>query len=75
MIVETFAVTGMTCDHCVHAVTSELHGIPGVTDVAVDLVAGGASQVTVSSDAPLNPADVAQAVDEAGYGLLPLAEP
>jgi copper chaperone CopZ len=69
MTVETFPVVGMTCGHCVHAVTEEVTGLDGVTDVAVDLVAGGTSQVTVTSAAPLSHDDVAAAVDEAGYTL------
>ena len=78
MTVETFPVVGMTCGHCVHAVTEEVKALDGVTDVAVDLVAGGTSQVTVTSAAPLSRDDVAAAVDEAGYALaasrdLPLA--
>lgn len=63
---QTFSVTGMTCGHCVSAVTSELKEISGVTDVAVDLVAGGASTVTVDSETPLEDSAVAAALDEAG---------
>ncbi len=66
MTTQTFSVTGMTCGHCVHAVTSELKEIPGVTDVAVDLVAGGTSTVTVDSDEPVEDTAVAEALDEAG---------
>jgi copper chaperone len=63
---QTFSVTGMTCGHCVNAVSSELKEIAGVTDVTVDLVAGGTSAVTVSSDSPVSESDVAAALDEAG---------
>jgi copper chaperone len=56
----------MTCAHCVHAVTSELESVPGVTRVAVDLVPGGASVVTVTSDARLSAEAVLTALDEAG---------
>jgi copper chaperone len=66
MTTQTYPVTGLTCDHCVHAVSSEIKGIPGVTDVAVNLVAGGTSTVTVDSEAPLDDAAVAEALDEAG---------
>ena len=66
MSTQTFPVTGMTCSHCVGAVTSELKQLAGVTDVSVDLVAGGTSQVTVASETPLGEADVAGALDEAG---------
>lgn len=65
----TVKVAGMTCHHCVNAVTDELKALDGVSDVAVDLVAGGTSTVTVTSAAPLDDAAVAAAVDEAGYEL------
>jgi copper chaperone len=76
--VETYGVVGMTCGHCVGAVDQELRAVAGVTDVSINLVAGGTSQVTVTSDVPLARDDVAAAVDEAGYALasardLPLA--
>jgi len=64
-----YDVTGMTCGHCVSAVTQELQALPGVTEVDVDLNAGGVSQVRVVSNAPLDQASVAAAVDEAGYAL------
>ncbi|MET0447104.1 MAG: heavy-metal-associated domain-containing protein [Aeromicrobium sp.] len=69
MSTTSIQVTGMTCDHCASAVNEELVAIGGVIDVTVDLVAGGTSTVTIQSDAPLDPAAVAAAVDEAGYAL------
>ncbi len=73
-----YRVTGMTCGHCASAVTEEITALDGVTAVDVALVEGGTSTVTVTSDAPLDEAAVAAAVDEAGYALagprdLPLA--
>jgi len=62
----TYMVTGMTCDHCVRAVTTELVLLPGVRSVDVDLVEGA---VTVTSDDPLDLEQVREAVDEAGYAL------
>ena len=44
----TYTVTGMTCEHCVRAVTQELSGLPGVAGVEVDL---GTGAVTVTSAA------------------------
>ncbi|MDX2376868.1 cation transporter [Microbacterium sp. LRZ72] len=70
-VVETIAVTGMTCDHCVRSVTEELAAIEGVQGVAVDLVAGGVSRVEVRSGTPLDPAVVDAALDEAGYARAP----
>jgi copper chaperone len=69
MTTTTYSVTGMTCGHCVSAVTEEIKKLPGVQDVAVDLVEGGASQVTVASAGPLPEQEVRDAVDEAGYEL------
>lgn len=63
---QTYAVTGMTCGHCEHAVTSELKALPGVRDVTVDLVVGGTSSVTVDGTGLLDDAEVAAALDEAG---------
>ncbi len=67
----TFSVDGMTCGNCVRHVTEELTALSGVTDVRVDLVAGGSSPVTVTSDAPLADEAIAAAVDEAGYAVTP----
>jgi copper chaperone len=64
MTTATYTVAGMTCEHCVRAVTAEVSRLDGVTDVDVDLASG---LVTVESDGPLADADVAAAVDEAGY--------
>ena len=66
MISATYQVTGMTCEHCTRAVTEELTALAGVTGVTVDLVPGGTSAVTVSSEAPLDGKAVAAALDEAG---------
>jgi len=62
----TYRVTGMTCGHCVTAVTTEVSGIPGVTGVDVDLAGG---TVTVTADGPVGRDAVRAAVDEAGYEL------
>lgn len=67
----TYSVDGMTCDHCVQHVTAELMAVPGVSDVRVELHAGGSSPVVVTSDWALADEDVAAAVDEAGYALTP----
>ena len=63
----TYQVEGMTCGHCATSVTEEITALDGVTDVHVDLVAGGLSTVTVTGTAA--PADVRAAVEEAGYTL------
>jgi copper chaperone len=60
----SYTVTGMTCGHCVTAVTEEVAALPGVTAVDVDLASGG---LTVTSDTPVDDAAVQAAVEEAGY--------
>ena len=66
MTTTTYVVTGMSCEHCVKAVTSELSGLGGVSAVTVDLVPGGGSRVIVASDSPLPEDTVSAALDEAG---------
>ena len=70
MATTTYKVTGMTCGHCVNAVTSELTSLDGVSAVTVDLVPDGVSLVTVTSGAPLPAGTVTEALDEAGGYLL-----
>jgi len=64
-----YTVSGMTCAHCVAAVTEEISQLSGVEHVAVDLAAGGDSTVAVTSVAPLPEDAVRAAVDEAGFTL------
>lgn len=63
----TLLVTGMTCEHCVMSVTEELSEVHGVEHVAVDLVDGGTSTVTVSASTPLDDDALRAAIEEAGY--------
>lgn len=63
----TYDVKGMTCGHCVSAVSGELAKLPGVDDVAVDLDTG---KVTVTSAQPLDLDAVRASVNEAGYELV-----
>ncbi|HJB10219.1 MAG TPA: heavy-metal-associated domain-containing protein [Candidatus Brachybacterium merdavium] len=66
MSTTTHGLTGLTCDHCVNAVTEEVSEIEGVTGVEVELVAGGTSTLSVTADGEV-PADaLAAAIDEAG---------
>lgn len=62
----TVTVTGMTCDHCVAAVRSEIGGIDGVEQVDVDLASG---RVTITSTTDIGDEALAEAVDEAGYEI------
>lgn len=67
MIQDVYDVEGMTCEHCVRAITSEVSALPGVEQVSVDLPKG---EVTVTSQARLEYEQMAAAVDEAGYELV-----
>jgi copper chaperone len=64
----SYVVTGMTCQHCVHAVSEEVSAVPGVSDVSVDLDSG---RLTVDSSDEVPFAAIATAVDEAGYAVAP----
>lgn len=66
--ITTFTVAGMTCGHCVAAVTEEVGRIEGVTGVEIDLASGA---VAVTADRPVDGAAFAAAVDEAGYEVVP----
>jgi copper chaperone len=66
---EEVLVAGMTCSHCVSAVSEELGALEGVESVSVDLNADGPSRVTIHSDTPLARAAVSAAIEEAGYTL------
>ncbi|NNG19867.1 heavy-metal-associated domain-containing protein [Naumannella sp. ID2617S] len=69
MTTSNYTVTGMTCGHCVQAVTEEVSAIDGVTDVSVELQGG---RLTITSDQPIELERVAEAVDEAGdYQVTP----
>lgn len=62
-------MSGMTCGHCVRAVTEAIHGVDAAAQVAVDLDAG---RVTVR-DGTASPDRIAQALAVEGYPARPLA--
>jgi copper chaperone len=59
----TYSVPGMTCGHCVNAVTSELTAVAGVTDVSVDLT----TKLVVVSGTDLEDDALRAAIEEAGF--------
>lgn len=61
--VATYAVTGMTCEHCARAIAEEVSAIDGVDDVSVDFATG---VLTVSSARPIDVDRIVEAVAEAG---------
>ena len=62
-----YRVDGMSCEHCVVAVTGEVGDVAGVQSVAVDL---GSKLVRVSG-AGIDDSAVVAAIDEAGYDAVP----
>jgi copper chaperone len=66
MTTRTYAVAGMTCAHCVGAVSDEVSKIAGVADVAVDLADG---TVSVTGDG-FDDTAIRAAIDEAGYQVV-----
>ena len=63
---QIFPVTGLTCGHCVGAITTELRALPGVTDVQIDLVVGGTSALSVTADTTITDVELIAALEEAG---------
>lgn len=64
----TLKVDGMSCEHCVKAVTGAVGALSGVTNVAVDLAA---KTVTVEYD-PVNTAldNIKAEIEEQGYDVI-----
>lgn len=75
MTTQTFQVEGMTCSHCVAAVTAELTALAPGADVDVVLGDGVPSTVTITTPAPLTGEQVAAALDEAGGYTLHAGSP
>ncbi|HJF15513.1 MAG TPA: heavy-metal-associated domain-containing protein [Enteractinococcus helveticum] len=66
----TLKLEGLTCQHCVGSVTSELKALPGVTDVQIDLVSDGVSTATVTSNPTPSAQQFSDAIAEAGYSIV-----
>jgi copper chaperone len=64
--IPTIKVDGMTCQHCVAAVTKALQAIDGIENVRVDLDAGTA---TYEEAAPVDLKRIRKAIEDAGYRL------
>ena len=66
-----YLVEGMTCGYCMGKVHEKVRSLSGVTKVAMDLGEGGLSPLLVMSGTKLGAAVVREAVESAGFGLLP----
>ena len=60
-------VKGMSCAHCVAAVTKAVASLPGVSNVKVDLASG---RVTYECAAPIPPGDLDRVVKAAGFEVV-----
>jgi len=60
-----FNVKGMTCQHCVSAVTHSIHEVDAGAQVSIDLAAG-----SVRIDSEKSVESLEQAIDEAGYTVV-----
>lgn len=58
-------VEGMTCAHCVRAITTAIQALQPASRVGVDLGAG-----TVSIDGEVDPARAVAAIEAEGYRVL-----
>ena len=64
MTTSEYRVDGMSCGHCEAAIKEEVGRLPGVERVDVSADTG---RLLITSSAPIDPAAVLGAVDEAGY--------
>jgi copper chaperone len=62
-----YRVDGMSCEHCVVAVTREVGEVAGVQEVDVDLE----TKLVRVSGAAIDDTAVVAAIDEAGYDAVP----
>ncbi len=64
MTTARFQVPGVSCQHCVNAITKEVSAIPGVAQVQVAL---DSKIVTVEHGEQVSAAAIVAAINEAGY--------
>jgi copper chaperone CopZ len=60
-----YRVPGISCDHCKHAIETEVGKLPDVDQVAVDIELRSVTVVGEAADD-----DIRAAIDEAGYDVL-----
>lgn len=60
-------VDGMSCQHCVKAITQAVGALSGVSSVAVDL---DAKTVTVEHDATLSLDKIKSEIEDQGYDII-----
>jgi copper ion binding protein len=60
----TYSVPAISCDHCKHAIETEVSKVPGVSVVTVDI-----ETKTVRVEGDATDVDLRAAIDEAGYDV------
>jgi len=60
----TIRIKGMSCGHCVAAVTKVLGAIEGIAEIKVDLARG---EATFREEKPVDRALIRERIAEAGY--------
>ncbi len=60
----TIQIKGMSCNHCVMAVTKALSGIDGIRNVKVDLARG---EATFDEAKPVDRAVIRERIKKAGF--------
>jgi copper chaperone len=63
----TIKIKGMSCNHCVIAVTKVLNGIEGIKDVRVDLAK---SEAAFDEEKPIDMDLVRKVIKRAGYEVV-----
>ncbi len=61
---KTVKIKGMSCQHCVMAVTKALRGVAGIKDVKVDLATGEAA---IEEETAVDLQAITDAIKKAGY--------
>jgi copper chaperone len=64
---KTIRIEGMSCQHCVMAVTKALGAVAGIRNVKVDLARG---EATFEEETPVDQEVVREAVRKAGYKVV-----
>lgn len=64
---QVITIEGMSCQHCVAAVTEALQKLADVQQVSVDLAAG---QATIEAAAPLPQQTLRDAIEDTGFDVL-----
>ena len=63
----TVKINGMSCGHCVSAVTSALNGLDGIDNVNVDLIKG---EATYDETTPVPSEKIKEAISAIGFEVV-----